>query len=38
MEAKPIHALRPAEVYVALQTSPDGLASADALSRQKLYG
>jgi len=38
MEAKPIHALRPAEVYVALQTSPDGLVSADALSRQKLYG
>ena len=38
MESTPLHALRPAEVYQALETSPGGLTLAAAAARLSLYG
>ncbi len=38
MPAYSAHALRPAEVYGALATSPEGLSSGEAAARQNLYG
>jgi P-type Ca2+ transporter type 2C len=34
----PIHALRPADVYASLETSPQGLTAAEAEARVALYG
>ncbi len=38
MSSQPIHALRPAEVFEALETTARGLTSRDAASRLALYG
>ena len=38
MSAQPIHALRIAEVFPALATSPDGLAPEEIANHQALYG
>jgi magnesium-transporting ATPase (P-type) len=38
MSTTPIHALRPAEVFQALETSADGLTTSEADSRRSLYG
>ena len=38
MVSTPIYSLRPAEVFDALATSPDGLSSDEAATRQSLYG
>jgi Ca2+-transporting ATPase len=38
MSSLPLYALRAAEVYPALETSPQGLSAQEALSRQSLYG
>jgi len=38
MSSKPIHAQRVAEVYTALETSPEGLSSGEADARKQLYG
>lgn len=38
MKSTPIHALRPSEVYSALETSPDGLMSGEVPARLGLYG
>ena len=38
MSTQPIHALRAAEVYAALETSPEGLAEQEAGARLALYG
>lgn len=38
MSSQPIHALRPAEVFEALETTARGLTSQDAASRLALYG
>ncbi len=38
MSSQPIHALRPAEVFEALDTTARGLTSHDAASRLALYG
>jgi Ca2+-transporting ATPase len=38
IDSSPLHALRPGEVYAALETSPDGLGQAEAQSRLSLYG
>lgn len=38
MPAEPIYSLRPQQVFQSLETSPDGLDSAEARSRLSLYG
>ncbi len=38
MSSTPIYSLRPPDVYKALETSPNGIASAEAESRRSLYG
>src|SRR4030042_5508651 len=38
IDSSPLHALRPGEVYAALETSPAGLGHAEAQSRLSLYG
>ncbi|MCS7059936.1 MAG: HAD-IC family P-type ATPase, partial [Anaerolineae bacterium] len=38
MSSQPIYALRPTEVFTALETSPQGLSSQEAQSRLALYG
>ncbi len=38
MTAKPIHLLRPNEVYAHLATSPQGLTESEAAARLSLYG
>ncbi len=38
MNRAPLHALRASEVYAALETSPGGLAPAEAASRLSLFG
>jgi Ca2+-transporting ATPase len=38
MSSAPIHSLRVPEVFQSLETSPQGLSSAEAESRQSLYG
>jgi magnesium-transporting ATPase (P-type) len=38
MDASPLHALRPAEVYEALETSPSGLTREQAAAAFSLYG
>jgi magnesium-transporting ATPase (P-type) len=38
MTSAPIYTLRESEVFAALETSPEGLASAEAESRRELYG
>jgi Ca2+-transporting ATPase len=38
MSSAPIHSLRVPEVFLSLETSPDGLLSAEAESRRSLYG
>ncbi len=38
MESSPLHTLRPADVYQALETSPDGLAEGEPQARLSLYG
>jgi len=38
VESIPLHALRPVEVYQALETSPDGLTPGETQSRLSLYG
>jgi Ca2+-transporting ATPase len=38
MSSKPIHSLRVPEVFQSLETSPNGLSSVEAESRQSLYG
>src|SRR5512141_2252874 len=38
MNLEPLYALRPADVFKALETSPQGLTSAEAASRLSLYG
>jgi len=38
MSSTPIYSLRPPDVYKALETSQNGIASADAESRRSLYG
>lgn len=38
MPSEPIYSLRPRQVFESLETSPDGLDSAEARSRLSLYG
>ena len=38
MEALPIYSLKPAEVYRALETSANGIPSAEVATRRELYG
>jgi P-type Ca2+ transporter type 2C len=38
MASKPIHSLSPSQVYPELQTSPDGLSTAEVADRLALYG
>lgn len=38
MPSEPIYSLRPQQVFESLETSPDGLDSAEARSRLSLYG
>jgi Ca2+-transporting ATPase len=38
MDSKPIYSLRPAEVFAASTTSPEGLTSGEVVERQSLYG
>jgi Ca2+-transporting ATPase len=38
VESTPLHALRPGDVYQALETSPGGLTSEQAAARLSLYG
>lgn len=38
MKLRPVHALRPTEVFSALETSPDGLPSGEVPARLSLYG
>jgi len=38
MSSIPIYSLRPADVYEALTTSPEGLPSGEVCARQELYG
>ncbi len=38
MTTKPLHALRPADVYTVLETSPEGLSSGEAEARLRLFG
>jgi Ca2+-transporting ATPase len=38
MTSAPVYSLRPAEVYAALVTSPDGLPTGEVAARQRLYG
>ena len=38
MNLEPLHALRPADVFKALETSPQGLTSDEAAARLSLYG
>ncbi|RPH58609.1 MAG: hypothetical protein EHM81_09685, partial [Chloroflexi bacterium] len=38
MPSAPIYSLRTQDVYKALETAPEGLSSAEAQSRQSLYG
>ncbi len=38
MSSTPLYALRKTEVFTALETSPDGLSTAEAEARRELYG
>jgi P-type Ca2+ transporter type 2C len=38
LDATPLHALRPADVYPAMETSPDGLSEGEPRARLSLYG
>jgi magnesium-transporting ATPase (P-type) len=38
MSSLPLHALRASEVFPALETSPQGLSTQEAVSRKSLYG
>ena len=38
MISRPVHQLRPGEVYQSLETAPDGLSSGVVTERQELYG
>ena len=38
MDSRPIYSLRAAEVYPALDTSPDGIPSTEVPARMELYG
>jgi P-type Ca2+ transporter type 2C len=38
MTIRPVYSLRPSEVFLALETSPDGLSRAEADARLSLYG
>jgi Ca2+-transporting ATPase len=38
LDATPLHALRPADVYRALETSPEGLPDVELQARLSLYG
>lgn len=38
MESTPLYSLRVAEVYKAMETSPEGLSSSEAEARRSLYG
>jgi P-type Ca2+ transporter type 2C len=38
MDSHPIYSLRVAEVYTALESTPEGILSSDVPARQELYG
>ena len=38
MSSAPIHSLRVPETFQAMETSPEGLSTAEAISRRGLYG